>query len=81
MAEIRGGFSWASLGAWIALVVVVGYLVYSAVQKEDTENYSKGAVHTEYNITENNNPLAFPRCGQLFTIQGEKSVPKATVKK
>ena len=64
--EIRPGFSWASLGAWIGLIGIIVFLCWSATKKTDVDNYAKGAQH--YEVTENNYPLA-PRCGQLFSVQ------------
>ena len=77
MAEIRKGFSWASLVCFLGLVAIVAYLAWQSTSKEDTENYGKGSTHTEYSVTEHNYPLALPRCGQLFTIQNQKAQPKA----
>lgn len=72
MAEIRKGFSWASLVCFILLLAVIGYLVWQSTNKTDTENYSKGATHNETttNISpvQNLYPLAFPGCSPFIRI-------------
>ena len=71
MTEIRGGFSKASLVACIALVLVVGYLIWSATKKTDTENYGGKATHIETTIA----PVehAYPLCCARFIIQPDGS--------
>lgn len=56
-------------------VVVVGiivFLTYQSTTKENSQNYTKGAVHNQTTLTispvENNYPLALPRCGRLFSV-------------
>ena len=74
MAEIRTGFSWASLIAIALGIGIIAWLAFTATSKEDIENYKGGK--SEYNITENNYPLALPRCGRLFDISG--TAPQTT---
>ena len=42
--------SMASIGAWIGLILITGYLVWSSTKKTDTENYTKGATHNESTV-------------------------------
>ena len=71
MAEIRSGFSWASLLAWLGIIGIVIFLAWSAVNKRSESNdYTKGAVHNEYVVTEHNYPLSLHPCGALFDIKG-----------
>lgn len=56
----------------VLMLAVIGYLAYQSTTKEDSQNYTKGAVHNQTTLTvapvENNYPLAFPRCGRTFSI-------------
>jgi heme/copper-type cytochrome/quinol oxidase subunit 2 len=65
--------SFVSIGAWIALIAIVVYLIYAATHKGDTENYTKGATHTESTYTiapvQNIYPLAIPGCGRFLTVE------------
>ena len=87
MAEIRSGASWFSLLALAIGIGLIAYLAYSATKKTDSENYNKGATHNETTITVsptyNANPLSFPPCGRIFTIDEGSLIPKndAKVKK
>ena len=68
--------SWVSISAWAALVAVVIYLVFAATHKSDSENYTKGASHSEMTIApvQNLYPLSFPGCGRFLTIETPEGV-------
>jgi len=85
MAEIRKGFSWASLVCFLGLVAIVAYLAWQSTSKEDTQNYSKGATHNQTTVSiapvEHNYPLSLPRCGRFLSIDPATFQVKPEVKK
>jgi hypothetical protein len=64
----------------IVMIGVLGYLTWSATQKTDDQNYTKGAVHNQSTVTiapvEHNYPLALPRCGRFLSIDPAVFQPK-----
>lgn len=72
MAEIRKGLSWGSLLALVLGIGIVCYLAWSATNKSDNQNYTKGATHNETTVTiapvEHNYPLSLPRCGRFLSV-------------
>jgi hypothetical protein len=72
MAQPTSWLSKALAAVVFVLIIAVAFVFQKATNKTDTENYTKGAVHTENNLTiapvENNYPLALPRCGRLFSV-------------
>ena len=68
--DIRSGFSWASLLAWVALVAMAIYLIFVATHKTDAENYAKGSEHTETTFApvQNIYPLAIPGCETFMRV-------------
>ena len=85
MAEIRKGFSWASLVCFLGLVAIVAYLAWQSTSKEDTQNYSKGATHNETTVNiapvEHNYPLSLPRCGRFLSVDPAAFQVKPEAKK
>jgi hypothetical protein len=70
-----------SIGAVIALVLIVGYLIWSSTNKSDNESYTKGASKTETSVTVAPNEYQLVRCGQLFSVDPKWLAEQSKVKK
>jgi hypothetical protein len=82
MTEVRSGFSWYSLTAVALCIGIICWLALTATSKTDDTSYAGKATHNESTLTvapvENNYPFAFPRCGQLFSVNGDMFKPIVT---
>ena len=79
--EVKASPSWWSLTAVVLCIGIIAWLAFTATSKEDSQNYTKGAVHNEsttnFSPTQNIYPLGFAGCAPFLRADNPlgKSIP------